>query len=88
VIRKILTAIVLLVGALAGIYLTGLGIMLQAWDEAMLRFDQRSTASSYLWWGVSAFGLALIAACVWGGIRPQHRRRSDADVRCERSTCE
>lgn len=75
-------------GVTAGIYLTGIGIVLQGWDEAMRRFEQQPTAPSYLWWGLSAVGLALIAACVWGGIRTLRRRHSDADVRCVHEPCE
>lgn len=87
-IKKVLRGVVLLAGIAAGIYLTGLGIVLQHLDEAMSRFDHQPTALSYLWWVVSAFGLAAIVACVWGGIRPPRRRRSDADVRCEPRICE
>lgn len=74
--------VLLFLGVAAGVYLTGIGILLQAWDESMSRFDQQPTASSYLWWAVSAFGLALITVCVWGGIRSLRRRRTnDLDIR-------
>lgn len=68
-IRKILTAVMLFIGVAAGMYLTCFGIPLQHWDESMLRFDQQPTTSSYLWWGVSAFGLVLVAVRVRVGIR-------------------
>lgn len=87
-IKKILTTTMLLVGVAAGIYLTGIGILLQAWDESMLRFDQQPTTSSYLWWGVSAFGLALIVACARVGIRSLRGRSKGADVRWVHGSCE
>lgn len=80
-IKKVLRAVLLLVGVTAGIYLTGVGIVLRGWGEAMHRFEQQPTTSSYLWWGVSAVGLALIAACVWGGFRSFRRRSKGADAR-------
>ncbi|CPR72559.1 Uncharacterised protein [Mycobacteroides abscessus] len=81
-IRKAITTVLLLVGVLAGIYLTGIGILLQAWDESMSRFDQQPTTSSYLWWGVSALGLALITVCIRVGIRSLRKRPTGADARC------
>lgn len=86
--RSILTAVLLLAGITAGIYLTCLGIVLQHLDESMLRFDDLPTTSSYLWWVVSALGLALIAASIRGTIRTLRGRRSAAKDRCVHETCQ
>ncbi|MBA0046295.1 hypothetical protein [Mycobacteroides sp. LB1] len=80
-VKKIITATLLLIGLLVGVYLTGLGIVLQGYGESMLRFDHHPTTSSYLWWGVSALGIALVAGCVWGAIRFFRRRPGGAHVR-------
>ena len=80
-IKKVITAALLLIGLVVGIYLTGIGILLQGYGEAMLRFDHHPTTSSYLWWLVSALGIALIVACIWGGIRFFRRRPEGAHVR-------
>lgn len=86
--RSILTAVLLLAGIAAGIYLTCLGIVLQRLDESMSRFDDLPTASSYLWWVVSALGLPLIAACIRGAIRTLRRRHRAAEARCVHETCQ
>lgn len=86
--RSILTAVLLLAGIVAGIYLTCLGIVLQHLDESMSRFDDLPTTSSYLWWVVSALGLALIASCIRGTMRTLRRRRSAAKDRCVHETCQ
>ncbi|SKP57862.1 Uncharacterised protein [Mycobacteroides abscessus subsp. abscessus] len=80
VVKKVITATLLLVGVLFGLYLTGMGIVLQRYGQSLLKFAHHPTTSSYLWWGVSALGIALIVACVWGGIR-FFRRPNKAHVR-------
>lgn len=74
-VKKVITAILLVVGVLAGLYLTGLGIMLQYLTRFSYEFDQQSGAWSYLWWGVSALGVVLIAVSLWGGMRYLRRSR-------------
>lgn len=80
-VKKIGVATLLLIGVLAGAYLTAIGILVQRWDAAMLRFGQYPTASSYLWWLVSALGIALIVVCIRGGIRFFRRRPGGTHIR-------
>lgn len=80
-VKKVITATLLLIGVVFGLYLTALGIVLQSYGESMLRFDHHPTTSSYLWWGVSAVGIALIAGCIWGGIRLFRRRSAGSHLR-------
>ncbi|SLG33334.1 hypothetical protein [Mycobacteroides abscessus] len=48
----------------------------------MSRSDQQPATSSYLRWAGGAFGLALLAVCISGGIRSLRRRRTnDLDIR-------
>lgn len=86
--RSILTTALPLAGLAAGVYLTGIGIMLQHLDESMSRFDDLPTTSSYLWWVVSALGLALIAACIRGTVRALRRRRRAAEDRFVHEACQ
>ncbi|MEN4420655.1 hypothetical protein [Mycobacteroides chelonae] len=79
-IKKAIAAILMVIGVLAGIYLASVGIVLQHVTQSSYEFDQQSGAWSYLWWGVSALGLALIVVCIWGGIRFLRGRSSGAHV--------
>lgn len=79
-IKKAIAATLLVVGVLAGLYLTSVGIVLQHVTRSSYEFDQQSGAWSYLWWGVSAVGLALIAVSTWGGIRYLRRSRQNPDT--------
>lgn len=82
VMRNAITVVLLFLGVVAGVYLTGAGILLQAWEQSMSRSDQQPTTSSYLRWAGGAFGPALIAVCIWVGIRSLRRRRTnDLDIR-------
>ncbi|WP_078307328.1 hypothetical protein [Mycobacterium sp. 96-892] len=80
-VKKIITAMLLVAGVLAGLYLASVGIVLQRVTQFSYVFDQQSGAWSYLWWLVSALGIALIVACIWGGIRFFRRRPEGAHVR-------